>query len=93
MNKLAKEESKGSEAEYRKTVAEMNARAGLSKNPKFGKTTRELVNLIQGEPDPTLFQPPADYLVVNKRLPSSPCPTAGLVATPHHPDAPPPSAQ
>jgi hypothetical protein len=65
----------------------------VSNDPKFGKTTRELVNLIQGEPDPTLFQPPADYLVVNKRLPSSPCPTAGLVATPHHPDAPPPSAQ
>jgi hypothetical protein len=35
ISKLAKEESKGSQTEYKKTVAENNARAGLSNNPKF----------------------------------------------------------
>jgi len=34
-SKLAKEETKGSQAEYRRSVAEMNARAGLSRNPSF----------------------------------------------------------
>ncbi len=43
-SKLAKEESKGSQAEYKKTVAESNARAGLSKNPKFAKDIASVGN-------------------------------------------------
>jgi hypothetical protein len=33
-------------------------------DPRSGKQTTELVELNQSEPDPTVFQPPADYKVV-----------------------------
>jgi hypothetical protein len=34
-----------------------------SSDPRMGETTYKLTNLIRGEPDPTLFQIPADYTV------------------------------
>jgi hypothetical protein len=30
-------------------------------DPRFGVTTYELTNIVQAQPDPALFQPPADY--------------------------------
>lgn len=30
-------------------------------DPRFGVTTMQLSNVMMGEPDPSLFQPPADY--------------------------------
>jgi len=35
-------------------------------DPRQGKTTRELTNLTQGDPDPTTFQPPEGYQIVTK---------------------------
>lgn len=37
----------------------------FSKNsdPRFGETTYKLINIDRGEPDSSLFQPPADYTV------------------------------
>jgi hypothetical protein len=35
-------------------------------DPQTGRTTRELVKFIQGEPDAALFQPPADYEFVTQ---------------------------
>lgn len=37
----------------------------LSKNsdPRMGETTYRLTNIVRGEPDPSLFQVPADYMV------------------------------
>ena len=35
-------------------------------DPQTGRTTRELVKFIQGEPDAALFQPPADFEVVTQ---------------------------
>jgi len=35
-------------------------------DPRQGKTTRELTNLTQGDPDPTTFQPPEGYEIVTK---------------------------
>jgi hypothetical protein len=32
-----------------------------NKDPRFGLNTYELTNITRGEPDPALFQPPADY--------------------------------
>jgi hypothetical protein len=37
-------------------------------DPRIGKRTRELVNLTLEEPDPSLFQPPADYKVTTEEL-------------------------
>ena len=34
----------------------------------IGKRTRELVNLTLEEPDPSLFQPPADYNVTTEEM-------------------------
>jgi hypothetical protein len=40
----------------------------LSKDndPISGDSTRKLINITRGEPDPSLFQPPADYTVVTQ---------------------------
>jgi len=40
----------------------------LSKDndPTVGDSTRKLINITRGEPDPSLFQPPADYTVVTQ---------------------------
>ena len=40
------------------------------------KFSSELVNLIVGDPDPTIFQPPADYQIVNWQPPT--CPALGV---------------
>lgn len=32
-------------------------------DPRFGETTERLININRSEPDPTLFQPPADYTI------------------------------
>jgi len=32
-------------------------------DPRFGTTTTQLTNIVRSEPDPTLFQVPADYTV------------------------------
>jgi hypothetical protein len=39
-----------------------------SEDPRTGKRTRELVNLTLEEPDPSLFQPPADYNVTTEEM-------------------------
>ncbi len=39
-----------------------------TEDPRIGKRTRELVNLTLEEPDPSLFQPPADYKVTTEEL-------------------------
>ena len=39
-----------------------------SEDPRTGKRTRELVNLTLEEPDPSLFQPPADYNITTEEL-------------------------
>lgn len=45
----------------------------ISDDPQMGKTTRELVNLDLSEPDPSVFQPPADYEVVTDEMHAVPC--------------------
>lgn len=42
-------------------------------DPRTGTTTRELVNLTQGEPDPALFQPPDGYDIKTVELHPVPC--------------------
>ena len=34
------------------------------RDPLSGETTRKLINIVRGEPDPALFQPPPDYTIV-----------------------------
>ncbi|MGA9068675.1 MAG: hypothetical protein WB424_00385 [Terracidiphilus sp.] len=46
----------------------------VTEDPLAGKTNKELVNFTQAEPDAALFQPPADYEVVNKEPPTPSCP-------------------
>jgi hypothetical protein len=38
----------------------------VNEDPQMGKTTRELVSFSQGEPDASMFQPPADFEVVTQ---------------------------
>jgi hypothetical protein len=45
----------------------------INDDPQQGKTTRELVGFTPGEPDPSLFQPPQGYEVVNEELHPVPC--------------------
>jgi hypothetical protein len=35
-------------------------------DPRSGKRTRELTNFVQSDPDPSVFEPPAGYEVVNE---------------------------
>ena len=44
-------------------------------DPVAGRTTTEIVTLQFGEPDSTLFQPPAGYKIVNEQMRSAPCPS------------------
>jgi hypothetical protein len=37
------------------------------------KTSKELVNFSQGEPNPSLFQPPLSYKIVNREVNADPC--------------------
>jgi hypothetical protein len=39
-------------------------------DPQSGKNTRELVSFRQEEPDPSIFEPPAGYEVVNREAES-----------------------
>ena len=43
-------------------------------DPRTGKVTRELVEVEQSEPDPAIFQPPAEYEVKVNELHQVPCP-------------------
>jgi hypothetical protein len=36
-------------------------------DPRFGVTSMQLSNVTMGEPDPSLFQPPADYTLAGGR--------------------------
>jgi len=40
----------------------------ITDNPRSGKRTRELVNITQGEPDISIFQPPEGYEVKTEEL-------------------------
>ncbi|HEY1896156.1 MAG TPA: hypothetical protein VGG62_07790 [Terracidiphilus sp.] len=52
-------------------------------DPRIGKRTRELISLTLGEPDPSLFQPPADYAVTTEELHAIAChDPAGSVSQP-----------
>jgi len=42
----------------------------LSDDPRYGKTTMETTELQRGEPDAALFQVPADFKVVETKIPS-----------------------
>jgi hypothetical protein len=46
----------------------------VTDDPRTGKQTRELVALEQSEPDPALFQPPADFKIVTHELHQVACP-------------------
>jgi len=36
-------------------------------DPRFGDTSFELTNIVRSEPDPSLFQIPADYTVIEPK--------------------------
>jgi hypothetical protein len=62
-------------------------------NPLLGKMTKELTNFTQAEPDISVFQPPADYEIVNKPAPGSACisaeggePPAAIIPPPPPPE-------
>jgi len=38
-------------------------------DPRFGNTTMQLTGVVQAEPDPSLFQVPADYTVTTRQQP------------------------
>jgi hypothetical protein len=38
----------------------------VTDDPQAGRSTKELENLNQDEPDASIFQPPAGYEIVNK---------------------------
>ncbi|HEY1256214.1 MAG TPA: hypothetical protein VGF01_15670 [Terracidiphilus sp.] len=44
----------------------------VTDDPQAGTMNKELVNFTQAEPDAALFQPPADYEIVNKEAPVCP---------------------
>ena len=46
----------------------------VTDDPRTGKQTRELTELEQSEPDPAIFQPPAEYEVKVNELHQVPCP-------------------
>jgi hypothetical protein len=46
----------------------------INDDPRNGKTTKELTSFTQGDPDASLFAPPADYEIVMKQAGSG-CPT------------------
>jgi hypothetical protein len=50
----------------------------VTDDPRTGKSTRELTQLTQGDPDPSTFQPPEGYEIVTKDAPGCP----GEAATP-----------
>lgn len=62
----------------------------VSDDPQSGKTDKELVNLNQSEPDPSVFEPPAEYEIVSKDAPVPICAGSEKVEQPMAPIAPPP---
>jgi hypothetical protein len=71
-------------------------------DPQSEKMTKELVNFTQAEPDATVFQPPAEYEIVNKEVPTPAC-SGAVMSSPSTestgqsfapiPEPPPPSEQ
>jgi hypothetical protein len=53
-------------------------------DPRMGKTTRELTNLSQSEPDPSVFQPPAGYEIVSREAGGC-APVSAVIAEPAPP--------
>ena len=45
----------------------------VTDDPRTGKRSRELVELNQGEPDPSIFRAPEGYQVVNQEMHEVPC--------------------
>jgi hypothetical protein len=45
----------------------------ITDDPQTGKMTREVVSLDLSEPDPSVFQPPADYEVITEEMHEVPC--------------------
>jgi hypothetical protein len=62
----------------------------VNDDPQTGKTTKDLVNFSQTEPDATLFQPPAGYEIENKEVPVPACPSTEGAEQPMAPIPPPP---
>jgi hypothetical protein len=60
-----------SEAWNSKTVPFMVR--SITDDPRTGKTTRELVEFSQSDPDPALFQPPEGYQIVTQEMHQVPC--------------------
>jgi len=60
----------------------------ITDDPQTGKMTKELENLDINEPNPSLFQPPADYEVVQKDAPACPSASAVNVEQPSSPPVP-----
>jgi hypothetical protein len=40
-----------------------------SSDPRFGDFVTRLTNIQLGAPDPTLFEPPADYTIIDDKEP------------------------
>jgi len=70
----------GNDAPLVRTMESWNARSlglvvrSVLDDPRNGKRTRELVELNQGEPELSSFQPPADYEMVTEEMHEVPCP-------------------
>lgn len=62
----------------------------VNDDPQIGKTDKELTNLEQAEPDASVFQPPAEYEIVNKDAPVPTCANAAGAEQPMAPILPPP---
>jgi hypothetical protein len=45
----------------------------ITDDPRMGKTDREAVRVDLSDPDPSIFQPPADYRVETEELQPVPC--------------------
>jgi hypothetical protein len=54
----------------------------ITDDPRYGKTTREVKSLTQGDPDPALFQPPEGYEIVNQSPAEITCPSDEGMAPP-----------
>jgi hypothetical protein len=57
----------------------------VNDDPQSGKMTRELTSFNQSEPDASVFQPPADYEIVNREVGGCPSSSAASVEAPHPP--------
>jgi hypothetical protein len=65
----------------------------VTDDQQWGKMTKELTNFTQAEPDPSVFQPPEGYEIVNKPAPGSVCPGEEGIDPNMAPIPPPPPAQ